>query len=494
MSASGLSPLRVPSSAALAFLGFLATLPACGGPGVNEPGSGQVLLRYEPAIGGRIRYHTVLRSVPADIPGRTVSATSTVSVTGEPSPGVYDVRVSFDDVRVAGERGSTVTVPGPNAVTERRGTQNDLRGEASVEGAEVASTLAGFLAEELVFSPGVIGIGDTWELPPILRPLPFGGVATIARTARLTGVEGGVASIEIAGEVRGQEHRHGAARVAVDGNLAETARVRVADGLLIERDVTSEVRMRSLLEDGTEVGTLTQRERAHTQRTVGAAPDSEAHDWRPDRGDSSCTARLDAMRRRFDQAPRGVDLAMLASLQIAWPIIADAREVDEAGPVLIGIDEETILGALAGATLDRAMVAYVLAPDRVSDEVLLGWLSDVPAMIELRRLVHRPVDPPSPPQTAPVAQLARTLRSDAEHRAERWTEAAEPLVVVCRTAAQAIEGIDELPPAERARTTRTAIHEALSRCGCDATDVSRLEHVLDLRFGGPNVGWQSLRR
>lgn len=480
--------------AAMAASTVLLTLPSCGGPGVNEPGSGQVLLRYEPAVGGNIRYHTVLRSVPADVPGRTVSATSTVTATSEPSPGVYDVRVSFEEVEVAGERGSTVTVPGPNLVTMRRDIRNEEQGSANVEGAEVAATLAAFLAEELVFSPNVIGVGDTWELPPVQRALPFGGEATIPRSARLTGVEGGIATIAITGEVRGEAHRHGAARVAVDGSVEETARVRVADGLLIERDVTTEVTMRSLLEDGSEVGTLTQRERAHTQRTVGAAPGSEAHDWRPDRSDSSCTARLDAMRRRSDQAPRGVDFGMLAALQIEWPIIADAQEVDEPGPLLVGIDEETILGALAGADLDRALVAYVLVPASVSDEVLAGWLSDVPRMIELRRLVHRPVDPPSPPMTPPVEQLARSMRSDSEHRAELWTAAAQPLVVVCRTAAEAVEMIDGLEPAERARATRTAIHEAFVRCGCDATDVSRLEHVLDLRFGGPNVGWQSLRR
>ncbi|HJL15978.1 MAG TPA: hypothetical protein RMH99_09990 [Sandaracinaceae bacterium LLY-WYZ-13_1] len=477
---------------AASVLAGLVLVPACA-PDPLEPGPGEILLRYEPAVGSTIRYHTVLREVPGDRAGRTVSASSRMRTRSAGARGARALEVTFDEVHLAGEGGSAVDVPGEIEVRLVRDALHRPAGEPEVAGADVeaAADLVRHLRESLVFPRLPFGVGDTWELPPLARPLPDGSTARFVREARLVEVNDGVARIAVTGRAEAPDFELGGATVSVGGDSRERFDVRVADGLLIERTSQAELRLVARLPDGTEVGTLAHRTRARTRRLAGATPSPEPHDWRPDRPDSGCVARLEAMERRFDHAPRGPELGGVAASDMRFPVRGDARDVTDPGPVIVGVDEETILGALAGADLRRALVAYVVAPVDVEDHDLRVWLDSVPATVELRRLAIRQVHPPSPPSSEAIASLAAAMR-DAEDRASTWRRATAALVALCGPAREAVQGAGALEGSERAAAVRGAVVEAFGRCGCEATDLQRLERTLDLRLGGPHVGWVPL--
>lgn len=463
------------------------------GRGPLTPGPGQLLLRYEPAVGSSTRYHVVIRDVPGDRPGRTVSAIRILSYGRDPEDRVTGVDAAHTRVFLAGEGGSLVELP-ELTIALRRDELGHLHGvELPDDRGEAAGELGRDLAEGVTFPELPVGVGDTWELPSIERALPDGSSVPVTRQARLVGVDDGVARVEVTGHPEDRVLELNGARVAVAGELEQRFDVRVADGLLIEGVGFTELRLRSMLSDGSELGVIAHRTRMRTRRVSGAAPEPVAHDWRPDRPDSTCMARLTAMERRFERAPRQVDLGGLAASEMSFPVRGDARDVDEVGPVIAGVDEETMLGALAGADVRRAMVLYVAAPADVPDDELGAWFGTVPSMVELRRLAIRQVNPPSPPSPPAIDALAAAMREEGGPGNGAWSRAFSPLIALCGEARDGLREAHALAASERPADLRAALVRAFGRCGCGATDLARLERTLDLRFGGPHLGWVSLR-
>ena len=107
---------------------------------------------------------------------------------------------------------------------------------------------------------------------------------------------------------------------------------------------------------------------------------------------------------------------------------ARSRMLDEPGPILVGMDEETLLGAAAVADVQHTVTVYLVAPQTVSDADLRGWLSGVIAPgIEIRRVVPGQVHPPSPEPSAEAAfagpvtldlRAMLAIRTNAEFNAE----------------------------------------------------------------------------
>lgn len=469
---------------------IFALVAACGGAGVAP---GAIQPRYEAMTGSRIRYHIVLRTVPADREGRTVSTNANVAVRRARGD-VFDTQVSYDDVHLSGDRGSLVEEPGVATLSFERDARLQMRGEPTIAGdtMEATPSLAQLFREGLVLPESAVGPGGTWEIPPVEREVHEGVTIAIPRTATLVEVVDGVASIEVQGSAGRDPIDVDGATIGVAGTITETYRLRVSDGLVIESESTSEVRLGAQAADGTELGHVAHRQRSSVERFVGRAPRPAPHDWRPDRPGSVCAARVDGMGRRFAQAPRGVDLDPMAFFEVRLPSRTDGQRIEEAGPLLLGIDEETFLGALQGTDITHGTLAYIVAPEAASDYVLAAWLSDVPRYVELRRVVRGHSDPPSPPLPEGITALAAQLRS--ERSMDPWTSALAPLIALCRDAREAYQMSMMAEPNERTAQLRDGVHRAFARCGCDATDINRLERVMDLRLGSPDLRWVSISR
>jgi hypothetical protein len=138
------------------------------------------------------------------------------------------------------------------------------------------------------------------------------------------------------------------------------------------------------------------------------------------------------------------------------------------------------------------VVTYLVAPETVTDRQLRQWLQTTIAPgIEIRRIVQGQVHPPSPAQSAEVVQLRRNMQE--QHSVELWNDAVRPLVVLCDEALEAFELAQAAPPDDRGSQMRRGLLAAYARCGCESTDLPRLERTLDLRLGGPELAWEPVR-
>ena len=466
----------------LALIG-MALLCGCG---ASTPEGGAVVLRYEPAVGSSVRYRVVIRSVPGDVPGRTVTGSGALSIQGVEDTGTHRQVLTLDTIHVAGETGRPVASRGELHVTQALDPHRVPDGEPEVEGADVRGArelLRAALGDALTFPPGAVGVGDTWNLPAASRLVADDVSVSIPREARLEGVEAGVATVVLSGSGSTQLEV-GAVRVTAQAELSGRARVRVADGQLVERDTAVEITLIVGGADGEVLGQRTHHSSTRVERVTRAMPEPASHDWRPDHIDATCQARLRAMGRRFERAPQ-TGVSSLPWFPIGLLASAEGRDIDEEGPVLVGIDGETMAGAREGADLGRAVVVYVAAPAAAGEAELLHWLEIVPSYIELRRLVERPVDPPAPRASAEVEALAVRMRGEGS---DVWEGAIAPYLALCGGARSALSEHGPTP------ALRAPLAEGLERCGCGVTNLPDLEALIDLRVGGPELGWIPLRR
>ncbi len=460
----------------LAALALALAVPSCGG------GSSGIRPRYHAATGSALRYHTVLRTLPAGRPGRTISAASTVAVRNAGT--AHEVTVTWAPVHVAGEGDSLVEVRGEAVARFVRDERRRIEGQPRVEGeVEAAGDLARLLAEDVVLPEAALSIGDTWPLDPIERPTRGDGRVMIERTARLEAVEDGVARIAVTGETSGARTEVGGVAIDVTARVAQTYRIRVADAVLVELESRSEVAL------ATPVGRAVDVEEAHVTRVLGTMPAPERHGVAPGNHPGPCGQRLRAMGQRFERTPRAIDVDVWAGLDVTVPVRPSGQPIDEPGPILVGMDEETLLGAAATSDVAHTVTVYVVAPDSVSDAELRGWLDGVIAPgIELRRVVQGQVHPPSPEPSAEVVALDRRMHES--HSVDPWRAEVRSLIALCDEAVEAFEVAEAAEPAERAATLRRGLLSAFTRCGCETTDLARLERTLDLRLGGPELGWE----
>lgn len=456
-------------------LAVALALPSCGGGGAG------IRPRYHAATGSALRYHTVLRTLPAGRPGRTISAASTVAVRRGATG--YDVTVTWAPVHVGGEGDSLVEARGEARASFARDERLRIAGAPRVEGEiEAAHDLARLLAEELVLPEAELAVGDTWPLPAVEREAR-GARVSIERTARLASVDDGVARVEVTGSSAGTTVDGGGVALAVEATLAQVFRVRVADAVLVEMESHVELAL------STPVGRAVDREEARVTRVLGTAPPPEPHGFAPGHHPSTCEQRLRAMGQRFERTPRAIDLDRWAAIDVAVPVRPSGQPIDEPGPILVGTDEETLLGAAAASDVTHTVTVYVVAPTAVSDGDLRGWLEGVIAPgIELRRIVSGQVHPPSPEPSAEVLALDRRMHE--AHSIDPWRAELRSLIALCEEAVEAFEVAEAAEPAERAAAMRQGLLRAFTRCGCETTDLARLERTLDLRLGGPDLGWE----
>ena len=331
-----------------------------------------------------------------------------------------------------------------------------------------------------------LSIGDTWELSPVTRSLDSGVAVTIPRTARLVEVDEGVARIEVSGETEpGAVELHGVS-VQMAASAEQTYRLRVADAVLVRMQGSSRVTLT------TPTGSATHRWESLVERVLGTPPDPEPHGFEPGNHPSACASRLRAMEQRFELAPRNLDFDVWATLDVDVPVRPSGQRIDEAGPILVGMDEETLLGSVGGADVEHTVTVYVVAPTDVSDEDLRGWLGELIAPgIEIRRVVQGQVHPPSPEPGAEVVALDQ--RMHGAHSLDPWRDEVRSLIALCDAAVEAYAVAEAAEPARRAAAMREGVIGAYQRCGCESTDLARLERTLDLRLGGPELGWEPIR-
>lgn len=434
------------------------SLIACGG---TAGPSGHVTLRHTPAEGSSIRYHVVATHRPGDVAGQTVTGMGALTT------GTETQVLTLGEIHVARGR-SVIDVEGRLEVRMRRDARGQLSAEPDVEGGGTAgadSLLQAAVGDAVHFPDVSVGVGDTWALTEANRAVGAGTVA-IPRQARLVSIEDGVATVEIHGE---RARAPLMAGVSASAALSGRARIRAADGLLVQQDTESVVTLYATLGDA-EVGQRQDRFAFQIQRVAGPMPGPEEHPA-PAALDATCAARLRALGSRFEHAPR----TPIGALDMELREAADGRDLLEEGPVIVGSDAASMAAAVSSADLSRAVVAYIATPYDVDAETLRGWLADVPSYIELRRLVLRPVDPPAPRPSERVASTAEPAPAVRAHLA------------LCQPALAALD--------EHGLTSaaRPPIHEALQRCGCEASALPDLEALLDRALGGPALGWIPLR-
>ncbi|MCZ7687584.1 MAG: hypothetical protein M5U28_56140 [Sandaracinaceae bacterium] len=472
--------LRLGAPLALA-LSLAPALGSCGG------ATAGIQPRVRAAPGASIRYHTVLRTLPFGRPGRTISAVSALTVRDAAAEDRYDVTVTWTPVHVAGEAGHVVPVNGQARASFVRDARRRVEGALRVEGdVEAAHDLARVLEEEIVLPDGALAPGASWPLPEVTRTLGDGSRVTIPRTARLASVDDGVARIEVAGRAEGGSLSVHGVSASVDATLSQTFRLRVADALLVEMESRSEIVL------STPTGRATHREEALVSRVFGAPPGPEAHGYRPGGHPSACESRLRAMRTRFDRTPRNVDLDAFALASVDVPVRPTGEPLDEVGPVLVGTDDETLIGATATNDVVHTVTVYVAAPPELADDDLRTTFDGIiGAGIDIRRIVRGQVHPPSPAPSEEVLALARRMRE--ARSVEPWRAEMQALTALCDAAAEAYELAEAAEPAQRAAAMRQGLLAAYERCGCDSTDLARLERTLDLRLGGPDLAWEPVR-
>lgn len=453
-------------------------IPSCGG-----GAGGAVRPRYHAATGSALRYFTVLRTLPSGRPGRTISAASTVAV--RRAGDAFDVTVTWRPVHVAGEGDSLVEVHGDAVARFVRDERRRIEGAPRVEGdVEAAHDLARLLSEDVVLPDAALNVGDTWPLDPVERPTRGDGRVSIPRTARLEAVEDGVARVSVEGSTTSTLERDGAS-IDVAASVAQVYRVRVADAVLVEAESRSEVAL------STPVGRAVDVEEAHVTRVLGTMPRPERHAFDPGHHPQVCGQRLRAMGQRFERTPRAIDFDVWAGLDVTVPVRPSGQTIDEPGPILVGMNEETLLGAAATSDVAHTVTVYVVAPGTVSDADLRGWLDGVIAPgIELRRVVQGQVHPPSPEPSAEVRALDG--RMHAAHSVDPWRAEVRSLIALCDEAVEAFELAEAGEPNARAAAMRQGLLAAFTRCGCETTDLARLERTLDLRLGGPELGWEAV--
>ncbi len=409
-----------------------------------------------------------------------------MSVRRGAEPGLHEVTVTYAPVHVAGEGSSIVEVRGEATARFVRDPRRQIVGEVEVGGdIEAAQELSALLGVGVVLPEGGIDVGQRWPLAPIARAVSGEGAGSLSipRTATLIEVTGGVAQIAVEGSAEPMTVRHQGATVSVEATIEEVYRLRVADAVLVERRSTTEVVF------STPLGRAVDTTEVHVRRVLGAAPAPEAHGYEPGHHPSACAQRLRAMGQRFERTPRGIDFDLWAGLDVEVPVRPSGRPIDEPGPILVGMDEETILGSAAASDVAHTVTVYVVAPLDVSDGDLRRWLDQVIAPgIEIRRVVSGQVHPPSPARGAEVIDLFGRMHE--EHSIEPWVDAVRELTAICDPAAEAVAVAEASEPSSRATVLRQGILRAYERCGCDNTDLARLERTLDLRLGGPELGWE----
>ncbi len=470
---------RLGSMIALALLA--GALPSCGG------GAAGVTPRMRAAPGASIRYSTVLRTSPAGRPGRTVSAISAMEVR-DGAPDRYDVSITWTPVHVSGEGGHVVPVNGSATARFTRDERRAIEGEPRVEGdVEAATDLLRVVTEEVVLPEGGLSVGQSWSLPAVTRTLADGSRVSIPRTARLAQVADGLAHIEVTGHAERAPLRVHGVEVAVEATLEQSFRLRVADAVLVEMRSESEVVTSS------PTGRASHRESVRVERVFGAPPAPEPHRYEPGGRATACAQRLRGMRTRSERAPRAIDLDSLALAGVSVPVRPTGSPIDEVGPVLVGTDQESLVASAASTDVQHTVTVYVAAPESVSDEDLRTWLEGevIGYGIEIRRIVQGSVSPPSPEPAAEVVALARRMRE--ARSVEPWREEVRALTALCDVAYEAFEAAESAEPGARAGALRQGLLEAYERCGCETTDLARLERTIDLRVGGPELAWEPLR-
>lgn len=474
---------RLTPWAALCLLGLL---PSCGGSGLE----GTIQPRYRSATGSLARYRVTVREVPAGRPGRTITARANLVVQSAEG-GAHRVEARFTDLHFARETGGPVASDASPTLSltldERRRVQEGIE----TPQAEGVDALARVLQEGIVLPEEPVATGEPWELPPIERLLPNGETLSIPRTARVTGQDDeGIASIEAEGSAQVGPFGLDGATVNAEGRVEQQFRVRVADGALVDALTSTEVELTASLTEEIDIGRAIHRQRWRMQRLSDATGGPADHDWRPDVPGQECGASLDAMRRRFAQAPRNIDLDPLIPLDFEPPQRSDRRPIEEDSPLVIGTDRESLLASLSNVDLDRAVAFYVLAPRDLSDADLREIFELVPSTVQIRRLSTAQIVPPSPPRPAGIVRLRGRMRREG---IEPWNETMRALVALCAQASTAYTEAMQAPPNERAARLRDGIVEAYGRCGCETTDLGRLERVIDLRVGAPQIGWAPLQ-
>lgn len=444
--------------------------------------------RYRSATGSLSRYRVVVRDVPTGRPGRTISARADVTVRSA-SDAANTVEARFGDVTFAREEGNPVTSSTPITLRYQLDARRQLAEAPELPEAEGAAELARVIQEDLVLPDRAVAPGETWELPPLTRTLPGGASLSIPRTARYVSTDSeGIATVDVEGTGQSAAFEVGGAQVTPEGRVEQHFRVRAADGALVEAESSTEVQLTAALSDGTAIGTSIDRTRHHLQRLSDATGGAAAHDWRPDVPGGECGAALDAMGRRFAQAPRGIDLDVLVPTDIEPPSRPDRAPIEEPAPILIGDDEASLMAALGTAEVDTAL--YVLSPRQLSDLDLRRILADVPAFVQIRRLSVAQTVPPSPPRPAGIVALRGQMRRGG---LDVWDQTMRALLALCPQASEAYTSALEAEPNARAAQMRDGVHAGIARCGCGVTDMGRLERVMDLRLGPPQLGWAPLQ-
>ncbi|MGE0787311.1 MAG: hypothetical protein AB7S26_16685 [Sandaracinaceae bacterium] len=465
-------------------LGLIA--PSCGGAGAD----GVIHPRYAAAPGSLARFVVTVREVPTGRETRAVRAHVDLLVR-DAEAGVHTIDARLSQRTIAPERGPAQTLAGESQAHLTLDPQRRSSAEPTIDAdPEVAAPIVRAVIESVTLPEGPVGPGQTWPLEPLTRAIPEGGSIRIERTARLVGTDTeGIATIEVEGTGSNAASIIEGASVEASAEVHQRGRVRAADGALVETETEIAITLRAALPDGTAIGTSTHRERDHVIRLSDAQDGPLANDWRPDVPGRECGARLDAARRRFEQAPRGIDLDATLAATFEPPDRAERTPIEEAAPILIADDAQALMASARVPELRSALAVYVLAPNDVTDAEVRTALAAVSSAVEIRRIARAQSVPPSPPMPAGIVGLRGRMRREG---VAPWEETMAALLVLCDAGRTAYREAMSAPPEQRAERLRTGMLAALGRCGCETSDLARLERTIDLRVGGPDVGWAPL--
>lgn len=364
-----------------------------------------------------------------------------------------------------------------------------------------------------------VAIGDTWDGLYVVHVVTEGQRRELRVNAgpRLAAIDGETVVIEMNGDVSADDIVGEGVRMHIAGELRGSARVRIADGVVVADHRTLTMNLSAHDNGPDPLGLAVSRTAIHSRLVPPASlsvlpPTSDF--MRMPRADAACARRLANAATRASHAPTGVPFAEvdlraeaeLPTASMGTPLEGGHVIVIETFPNLrIQFDERLITPPAPRPSLPAGSVLYVVADRRVPIRLLAQALAPfrtADLRLVIRDLREVPAEatwsPPdrADPGTPPLRSSVRTA-IDAARRGTTGAERVRPLLsaltrrlLVC---VPAMEASDPAPTGDWRPRHRAQILVALSQCDCDSAPLADIQALLEAIGGAGDLRWIPLQ-